>query len=67
MLIPSARSRPLTVAMTAQIERNRMFDGYAACNHGSKKMLPAPPLIPHAMDKDKSFLFRITPLPVMKF
>ena len=60
-------ARPLTLAITAQIERHRMFDGQPSGNHRCDKVVPAPSLIPDPVNENVSFLFRITPLPIMKF
>ena len=67
MLIASTRGRPFTIAMTAQIERYRMFDGQPARNHRLDEMIPAPALIPHAVNENVSFLLGISPLPIVKF
>src|SRR6267378_2543812 len=65
VLIAAARARPFAVAMTAQIDGHGVLDRHTALEQRVEKMIPASPLITHAMDEDISFLVRITPLPVM--
>ena len=65
MLLTAARARPFTVAMTAQIDRHGMLDRHAAFEQCFEKLIPASPLVAHAVNEYVGLFFCIAPFPAM--
>src|SRR5262245_6303429 len=67
MAIAEAIARPLAFAVTAQVERDGMFDRHTALYQRIEKMIPTAPLVTHPVHENVCVLLRISPFPIMKF
>src|SRR5215207_11190419 len=67
VLIATARARPFAVAVATQIDGHCVLDRQTPGNHRRNKIVPASPLVAHAVDKNESLLLGIAPLPIVKF
>ena len=63
MLIAAALARPFAIAMSAQVESYGVLDRHATPEQRLEKMIPAPALITHTMNKNVGLFTRIAPFP----
>src|SRR5918994_3950900 len=66
VLIATARARPFAVAVATQIDGHCVLDRQTPSNHRRNKIIPASPLVAHAVDKNESLLAGIAPLPIVQ-
>src|SRR5688572_27172223 len=66
VLITAARAGPLAVAVAAQVERYGMLNRHAPRYQRFEKVIPAPPLVAHAVNENVSLFIGIAPLPEVK-
>jgi hypothetical protein len=67
VLIATGCARPFAIPMATQIDRHCVLDRQTPGNQRHNKIVPASPLVAHAVDKNESLLLGIAPLPIVKF